>query len=128
MDEKKYIEAKDCTIETYEEFKTEQKFTSRQSIGAAFEESVIPMREDETEYVSVFLNLAILSLKQKFIPDYIFSRIEKIKNIDLKNLSLDDLSCYKKDLNSLDNLISEGDFEIDKDEMYYLRVSMLLGE
>ncbi|MBL1231005.1 hypothetical protein IW492_17410 [Enterococcus sp. BWB1-3] len=128
MDGKKYIEAKDCTLEIYEEFRNEQKFTEKQSIDATFEESVIPMRKDESEYVSVFLNLAILSLKQKFIPDYIFDRVEKIKNIDLKDLSSDDLSCYKADLNNFDNLISQGDFEIDSDEIYSLRVNMLLGE
>lgn len=128
MDEKKYIEAKDCTLEIYEEFRNEQKFTEKQSIDATFEDSVIPMRKDEVEYVSVFLNLAILSLKHKFIPDYIFGRVEKIKSIDLKDLSSDDFSCYKADLNNFDNLISKGDFEIDNDEMYSLRVNMLLGE
>ncbi|MGX7419517.1 hypothetical protein ACWOFR_12030 [Carnobacterium gallinarum] len=128
MNEKKYIEAKDCTLEIYEEFRNEQKFTEKQSIDATFEESVIPMRKDESEYVSVFLNLAILSLKQKFIPDYIFSRIEKIKSIGLKDLSSDDFLCYKTDLSNFDDLISKGDFEIDRDEMYSLRVNMLLGE
>ncbi|WP_255377403.1 hypothetical protein [Listeria sp. ILCC797] len=86
------------------------------------------MRKDKREYVSVFLNLAILSLKQKFIPDYIFNRIEKIKSIDLKDLSSDDFLCYKTDLSNFDELISKGDFEIDRDEMYSLRVNMLLGE
>ncbi|EOP60268.1 hypothetical protein IKQ_06017 [Bacillus cereus VDM053] len=128
MNEKAYIEAKECTIEIYEEFRNEQNFTVKQSIAATFEESIFPMKKNKVEYASVFLNLALISLKHGFMSNYIFNSIEKIKKQPLKNLSPDEISQYNKDLTEIDNLLLQGDFEIDKDDIYLLRVSMLLGE
>lgn len=128
MNEKVYIEAKECTIEIYEEFRNEQNFTVKQSIAATFEESIFSIKKNKVEYASVFLNLALISLKHGFMSNYILNRIEKIKKQPLKNLSSDEISQYNEDLTEIDNLLSQGDFEIDKDDIYLLRVSMLLGE
>ncbi|MGG0726876.1 hypothetical protein [Bacillus paramycoides] len=128
MNEKVYIKAKECTIEIYDEFRNEQNFTVKQSIAATFEESIFSMKKNKVEYASVFLNLALISLKHGFMPNYILNRIEKIKKQPLKNLSPDEISQYNEDLTEIDNLLSQGDFEIDKDDIYLLRISMLLGE
>ncbi|SFD38709.1 hypothetical protein SAMN04488168_13628 [Bacillus sp. 491mf] len=128
MDGKIYMEAKECTMEIYEEFRSEQNFTVKQSVDATFEESVIPMKKDKVEYASVFLNLALISLKHGFIPDYILTRIERVKKQSLENLSPEENFQYNEDLTEIDNLLSQGDFEVDKDGIYSLRVNMLLGE
>ncbi|MED1060348.1 hypothetical protein [Bacillus mycoides] len=128
MNEKVYIKAKECTIEIYDEFRNEQNFTVKQSVAATFEESIFSMKKNKVEYASVFLNLALISLKHGFMPNYILNRIEKIKKQPLKNLSPDEISQYNEDLTEIDNLLSQGDFEIDKDDIYLLRISMLLGE
>ncbi|MBJ8107584.1 MULTISPECIES: hypothetical protein [Bacillus cereus group] len=128
MNEKVYIKAKECTIEIYDEFRNEQNFTVKQSVAATFEESIFSMKKNKVEYASVFLNLALISLKHGFMPNYILNRIEKIKKQPLKNLSPDEISQYNEDLTEIDNLLSQGDFDIDKDDIYLLRISMLLGE
>lgn len=71
------------------------------------------------------INLSILSLKENFIPDYLLERQEHLSK--LEGLNEEEQSAYNWDINALNQLLSNQNFEIDKDEEYRLRVNMLLG-
>lgn len=71
------------------------------------------------------INLSILSLKENFIPDYLLERQENLSK--LEGLNEEEQSAYNWDINALNQLLSNQNFEIDKDKEYRLRVNILLG-
>lgn len=124
MSELSYLEAKKLTIEDYEDFIEDEGFSPSQAIAATFEDSVVMMRKSHKVYVSVMVNLSILSLKQNFIPDYL---LEKQKNLNkLDGLDKEEQTAYDLDISNLNRLLHDKNFEVDKDEEYKLRVDMLL--
>lgn len=124
MIEVSYLEAKELTLEDYEEFVKEEGFNPRQAIAATFEDSVLMMKKSNKVYVSVMANLSILSLNQNFIPDYLLEKQEDLQK--LEGLSEDEQSAYNLDMNNLNQLLRNRNFEVDKDEEYKSRVKMLL--
>lgn len=70
------------------------------------------------------VNLSILSLNQKFLPDYLLEKQEVLKELD--GLNEDERTIYGSDISTLNRLLRNQNFEIDKDEKYKLRVEMLL--
>ncbi|MBP2100367.1 hypothetical protein [Enterococcus rivorum] len=125
MSEISYLEAKELTLEDYEDFIEDEGFSPSQAIAATFEDSVLMMKKSHKVYVSVMINLSILSLKENFIPDYLLERQENLSK--LEGLNEEEQSAYNWDINALNQLLSNQNFEIDKDEEYRLRVNMLLG-
>lgn len=125
MSEISYLEAKELTLEDYEDFIEDEGFSPSQAIAATFEDSVIMMKKSHKVYVSVMVNLSILSLNQKFLPDYLLEKKEVLKKLD--GLNEEEQSVYDSDISTLNLLLSNQNFEIDKDEEYKLRVEMLLG-
>ncbi|MBC1673467.1 hypothetical protein HB950_14195 [Listeria welshimeri] len=125
MSEISYLEAKELTLEDYEDFIEDEEFSPSQAIAATFEDSVLMMKKSHKVYVSVMINLSILSLKENFIPDYLLERQENLSK--LEGLNEEEQSAYNWDINALNQLLSNQNFEIDKDEEYRLRVNMLLG-
>lgn len=125
MSEISYLEAKELTLEDYEDFIEDEGFSPSQAIAATFEDSVLMMKKCHKVYVSVMINLSILSLKENFIPDYLLERQENLSK--LEGLNEEEQSAYNWDINALNQLLSNQNFEIDKDEEYRLRVNMLLG-
>lgn len=125
MSEISYLEAKELTLEDYEDFIEDERFSPSQAIAATFEDSVLMMKKSHKVYVSVMINLSILSLKENFIPDYLLERQENLSK--LEGLNEEEQSAYNWDINALNQLLSNQNFEIDKDEEYRLRVNMLLG-
>ncbi|KRN57321.1 hypothetical protein [Carnobacterium divergens] len=125
MSEISYLEAKELTLEDYEDFIEDEGFSPSQAIAATFEDSVLMMKKSHKVYVSVMINLSILSLKENFIPDYLLERQENLSK--LEGLNEEEQSAYNWDINVLNQLLSNQNFEIDKDEEYRLRVNMLLG-
>lgn len=125
MSEISYLEAKELTLEDYEDFIEDEGFSPSQAIAATFEDSVLMMKKSPKVYVSVMINLSILSLKENFIPDYLLERQENLPK--LEGLNEEEQSAYNWDINALNQLLSNQNFEIDKDEEYRLRVNMLLG-
>lgn len=125
MSEISYLEAKELTLEDYEDFIEDEGFSPSQAIAATFEDSVLMMKKSHKFYVSVMINLSILSLKENFIPDYLLERQENLSK--LEGLNEEEQSAYNWDINALNQLLSNQNFEIDKDEEYRLRVNMLLG-
>lgn len=125
MSEINYLEAKELTLEDYEDFIEDEGFSPSQAIAATFEDSVLMMKKSPKVYVSVMINLSILSLKENFIPDYLLERQENLSK--LEGLNEEEQSAYNWDINALNQLLSNQNFEIDKDEEYRLRVNMLLG-
>lgn len=83
------------------------------------------MKKSHKVYVSVMINLSILSLKENFIPDYLLERQENLSK--LEGLNEEEQSAYNWDINALNQLLSNQNFEIDKDKEYRLRVNILLG-
>lgn len=124
MSEVSYLEAKELTLEDYEEFVKEEGFNPRQAIAATFEDSVLKMKKSNKVYVSVMAKLSILSLNQNFIPDYLLEKQEDLQK--LEGLSEDEQSAYNLDMNNLNQLLRNRNFEVDKDEEYKSRVKMLL--
>lgn len=124
MSEVSYLEAKELTIEDYQDFIEDEGFNPNQAIAATFEDSILMMRKSNKVYVSVMINLSILSLKENFIPDYLLERQENLSKLD--GLNKEEQSAYNMDVNTLNQLLSNQNFEIDKDEEYRLRVNMLL--
>ncbi|MBC1417821.1 hypothetical protein [Listeria fleischmannii] len=124
MSEVSYLEAKELTLEDYEEFVKEEGFNPRQAIAATFEDSVLMMKKSNKVYVSVMAKLSILSLNQNFIPDYLLEKQEDLQK--LEGLSEDEQSAYNLDMNNLNQLLRNRNFEVDKDEEYKSRVKMLL--
>ena len=124
MSEISYLEAKKLTLEDYEDFIEDERFSPSQAIAVTFEDSVLMMKKSHKVYVSVMINLSILSLKENFIPDYLLERQENLSK--LEGLNEEEQSAYNWDINALNQLLSNQNFEIDKDEEYRLRVNMLL--
>jgi len=124
MSELNYLEAKKLTIEDYEDFIEDEGFSPSQAIAATFEDSVVMMRKSHKVYISVMVNLSILSLNQNFIPDYLLERQKNLKKLD--GLDKEEQTAYDLDLSNLNRLIHDKNFEVDKDEEYKLRVDMLL--
>ena len=120
-----YLEAKELTLEDHEDFIEDEGFGPSQAIAATFEDSVLMMKKSHKVYVSVMINLSILSLRENFIPDYLLERQENLSK--LEGLNEEEQSAYNWDINALNQLLSNQNFEIDKDEEYRLRVNMLLG-
>lgn len=125
MSEISYLEAKELTLEDYEDFIEDEGFSPSQAIAATFEDSVLMMKKSHKVYVSVMINLSFLSLKENFIPDYLLERQENLSK--LEGLNEEEQSAYNWDIKALNQLLSNQNFEIDKDEEYRLRVNMLLG-
>ncbi|RDX01171.1 hypothetical protein [Listeria kieliensis] len=125
MSEISYLEAKELTLEDYEDFIEDEGFSPSQAIAATFEDSVLMMKKSHKVYVSVMINLSILSLKENFIPDYLLERQENLSK--LEDLNEEEQSAYNWDINALNQLLSNQNFEIVEDEEYRLRVNMLLG-
>lgn len=125
MSEISYLEAKELTLEDYDDFIEDEGFSPSQAIAPTFEDSVLMMKKSHKVYVSVMINLSILSLKENFIPDYLLERQENLSK--LEGLNEEEQSAYNWDINALNQLLSNQNFEIDKDEEYRLRVNMLLG-
>ncbi|MGX7418399.1 hypothetical protein ACWOFR_06295 [Carnobacterium gallinarum] len=124
MSEMSYLEAKKLTLEDYEDFIEDEGFSPSQAIAATFEDSVLMMKKSHKVYVSVMINLSILSLNKNFIPDYLLERQESLSK--LEDLNEEEQLAYELDINTLNRLLSNQNFEIDKDEEYRLRVNMLL--
>ena len=124
MSEVSYLEAKELILEDYQDFIEDEGFNPNQAIAATLEDSVLMMRKSNKVYVSVMINLSILSLKENFIPDYLLERQENLPK--LEGLNEEEQSAYNWDINTLNQLLNNQNFEIDKDEEYRLRVNMLL--
>ncbi|MBC2379263.1 hypothetical protein HBP49_13825 [Listeria welshimeri] len=116
MSEISYLEAKELTLEDYEDFIEDEEFSPSQAIAATFEHSVLMMKKSHKVYVSVMINLSILSLKENFMPDYLLERQENL--FKLEGLNEEEQSAYNWDINALNQLLSNQNFEIDKDEEY----------
>lgn len=123
MDKLNYLECKDLTQESYEEYINEEGFNVEQAIAATLEDSVLMMKRDNIGYVSVITSLAILALSENIIPDYI---IEKLKHIDISNFSEEDKKIYVVDKKYIEDRLTNDDFTIIKDDIYKSRVNMLL--
>ncbi|CAM4073246.1 hypothetical protein HCJ57_12245 [Listeria booriae] len=82
------------------------------------------MKKSNKVYVSVMINLSILSLNKKFMPNYLLEKQEILPR--LENLNEEEQSAYELDINTLNQLLSNQNFEIDKDEEYRVKVNMLL--
>ncbi|MBC2317094.1 hypothetical protein HCC18_09545 [Listeria booriae] len=121
MSEISYLEAKELTLEDLLKMKG---FTPNQAIAATFEDSVLMMKKSNKVYVSVMINLSILSLNKKFMPNYLLEKQEILPR--LENLNEEEQSAYELDINTLNQLLSNQNFEIDKDEEYRVKVNMLL--
>ncbi|MBC2022854.1 hypothetical protein [Listeria booriae] len=124
MSEISYLEAKELTLKDYEDFIEDEGFTPNQAIAATFEDSVLMMKKSNKVYVSVMINLSILSLNKKFMPNYLLEKQEILPR--LENLNEEEQSAYELDINTLNQLLSNQNFEIDKDEEYRVKVNMLL--
>jgi hypothetical protein len=124
MSEISYIEAKRLILEDYENFIEVEGFSPSQSIAATLEDSVLMMKKSHKVYVSVMVNLSILSLKQKILPDYLLEQQENLK--ELEGLTKEEQTIYDLDISILNQLLSNHKFIIDEDEEYKLRVKMLL--
>ena len=124
MENSSYLKAKELTLEDYEDFIEDEGFSSSQAVAATFEDSVLMMKKSHKVYVSVMVNLSILSLKQDFLPDYLLEKQESLKMVN--GLNEEEQSVYDSDISTLNQLLSNQKFEIDKDEEYKLRVNMLL--
>ncbi|KMN45617.1 hypothetical protein [Bacillus sp. LK2] len=124
MEELGYLEAKELVVDDYNDFIEDEGFTPSQAIAATFEESVLMVRKSKKVYVSVIMTLAILSLKQNFIPDYLLERLDSLKEIDA--LNDEEKSIYEEEKMNLQKLLDTQNYSIDKDDVYKLRVNMLL--
>lgn len=126
MSELNYLEAKKLTIEDYEDFIEDEGFSPSQAIAATFEDSVVMMKKSHKVYISVMVNLSILSLNQNFIPDYLLERQKNLNKLDGLDLDKEEQIAYDLDLSNLNRLLHDKNFEVDEDEEYKLRVDMLL--
>lgn len=70
------------------------------------------------------INLSILSLNKKFMPNYLLEKQEILPR--LENLNEEEQSADELDIDTLNQLLSNQNFEIDKDEEYRVKVNMLL--
>ncbi|MBC1552347.1 hypothetical protein HB901_06490 [Listeria booriae] len=124
MSEISYLEAKELTLEDYEDFIEDEGFTPNQAIATTFEDSVLMMKKSNKVYVSVMINLSILSLNRNFMPDYLVEKQDSLPK--LRNLNEEEQPAYELDINTLNQFPSNQNFEIDKDEEYRVKVNMLL--
>ncbi|MCL2353176.1 MAG: hypothetical protein FWC69_00945 [Defluviitaleaceae bacterium] len=122
-----YLEVRELIIEDYDEFIELDDFSPEQSIAATLEGSIRLMRSSKKFYICVVITLAILSLKQGFIPDYLLICLDVVNFKGIEGLSDEEQSAFREDMDSLEKLLGMEDYKIDKDEIYKARVKMLLG-
>jgi len=125
MDELNYSEARELTIEGYNELIEEDGFSPEHAISAAFEDSIYMMKKSSKVYVSVMLTLSILSLEQKFIPDYLLERIDKLEVVE--ELNDEEKVIYEDERAKLDKMLETMDYRINKNESYIERARMLIN-
>ncbi|MBC1246483.1 hypothetical protein [Listeria booriae] len=65
-----------------------------------------------------------MSLNKKFMPNYLLEKQEILPR--LENLNEEEQSADELDIDTLNQLLSNQNFEIDKDEEYRVKVNMLL--
>ncbi|WP_088815867.1 MULTISPECIES: hypothetical protein [Listeria] len=85
-------------------FIEDEGFSPSQAIAATFEDSVLIMKKSYKVYMSVMVNLSILSLNQKFLPDYLLEKQEVLKELD--GLNEEEQSVYDSDISTLNQLLS----------------------
>ena len=128
IDKLSYTDVIELMIENYNELIEDEGLSPDQAIAATLEDSVLIMRASEKAYVSAIMTLAILSLKQNFIPDYLLERLDMDSFKKIEGLDTEEREIFKKEINSLENLLNTSDYKVDKDEAYRMRVNMLLGK
>ncbi len=127
MEYVEYIEIKEMVEESFDEFINTTGFNKEGAIAATLEDIVLLMRDYNHAYVCVLINLGIISMTNNFLPDYIFERIERIKEIKL-DLTGNNLSQYLSDLKDFNRLIEKNDFKIDVNIGYTERVNVILKD
>jgi len=124
MDELSYLEAKELTIEGYEELIEEDGFKPEHAVSATFEDSVYMMKKSNKIYVSVITTLSIISLEQNFIPDYLLEKIDSLEVTE--ELNDDEKAIYKEEKAKLESMLKTLDYRVEKNENYVERARMLL--
>ena len=124
MENLTYLEAKSLVIDDYNTF-VEEGFTSEQALAATLEDSILMMKKQEKIYNAVILSLALICLKQKFIPDYILDRLLALR--DFPDFRENEINHYNKDKSGVLSLLKNKQYRIDKDENYKMRIDLLFN-
>jgi|GEM_PF-2874487 len=123
----KYFEAKAFAKDSFNEFFEENEFTFEQSIAAALEDNILPIKKNREVYLGVLVELSLICLENKLLPDYIYYRIEEIVvKKDVTKIS-DDKDIFLNDIKMISNLLNKKDYSIVKDEIYKMRIDYLLN-
>jgi len=123
----KYFEAKEFAKDSFDEFFEENEFTFEQSIAAALEDNILPIKKNREVYLGVLVELSLICLENKLLPDYIYYRIEEIVTKKVVTKVSDDKDIFLNDIKIISTLLNKKDYSIVKDEIYKMRVDYLLN-
>lgn len=121
-----YNELKRLIKEDFQIFIEEDGYSPVQAIAATMEGSIRQIKKDKKSYIPTILILALLSLQNGFIPDYL---IDRVKNLESKNNydpSKEEYEQFLSDKKVVDELLNRKKYYIDSDESYKARANMLL--
>lgn len=126
MNNMSYENMKEMLIEDYKDFIEIESYSINQAIAALLEDSVIMMKEDINNYISVIVILTKISLESDIIPNYILERFTILSDDIIKLYKYKEISEFINDKAYIDNKLKKKNIEIIDDE-YKERVNILLG-
>lgn len=127
MDEMSYKVIKEMLNEDYVDFIEVETYTTVQAIAALLEDSVMMMKKDRDNYISIIVALTELSLKSNTIPNYILERFTELSNDDIECYKYRDTSEFINSKSYIDVRMNKKDYNIYEDD-YQNRVNILMGD
>ena len=103
----KYFEAKEFAKDSFDEFFEENEFTFEQSIAAALEDNILPIKKNREVYLGVLVELSLICLENKLLPDYIYYRIEEIVTKKVVTKVSDDKDIFLNDIKIISTLLNK---------------------
>lgn len=107
MNNMSYENMKEMLIEDYNDFIEIESYSINQAIAALLEDSVIMMKEDINNYISVIVILTKISLESDIIPNYILERFTILSDDIIKLYKYKEISEFINDKAYIDNKLKK---------------------
>lgn len=125
MDEISYATVSELLEGDYYDFIHEESYTNEQAIAAVLEDSVIMMKTNYHNYVSVIIASTKLCLENNKIPRYILNRFMDLSDTMLEHYPYKKTQKYITHMAYIHDRLETKDFYV-KDDAYEYRLHMLL--
>lgn len=107
MNNVSYENIKEMLIEDYNDFIEIESYSINQAIAALLEDSVIMMKEDINNYISVIVILTKISLESDIIPNYILERFTILSDDMIKLYKYKEITEFINDKAYIDNKLKK---------------------